>query len=101
MPSSYFAFISYSRKDKAAARYLQNKLENYNYPAGLVDDLHKPDNPKYIRTIFRDTSDLESNGDDFEVAIRQHIAKSRYLVVLCSPNSQNSFWVKKEIGFFS
>ena len=29
MPYTYYAFVSYSRKDKAAARYLQSQLENY------------------------------------------------------------------------
>ena len=100
MSSGYFAFISYSRKDKKAARYLQHKLEYFNYPSRLVDDSHKPDNPKYIRKIFRDTSDLEFTGNDFKVAIRQHIAESRYLVVLCSPASQKSTWVKEEIEIF-
>ena len=100
MAYTYFAFISYSRKDKAAARYLQNKLESYRYPAVLVDPDHKPDNPKYLRKIFRDTSDLDVTQSNFTESIDRHIAESRYLVVICSPNSAKSIWVDREIVRF-
>ena len=100
MSYTYYAFVSYSRKDKAAARYLQNQLESYRYPAMLVDEEHKPKNPKYLRKIFRDTSDLDVNQSSFTDAIDRHIAESRYLIVLCSPNSQKSVWVEREIVRF-
>ena len=100
MSYNYFAFVSYSRKDKAAARYLQNRLESYRYPSVLVDDAHKPENPKYLRKIFRDTSDLDVTQSNFTESIDRCIAESRYLVVLCSPNSQKSVWVDREIGRF-
>ena len=100
MAYTYYAFVSYSRKDKAAARYLQNKLESYRYPAVLVDPDHKPENPKYLRKIFRDTSDLDVTQSNFTESIDRHIAESRYLVVLCSPNSAKSVWVDREIVRF-
>ena len=100
MPYNYYAFVSYSRKDKAAARYLQNKLESYRYPSVLVDAEHKPENPKYLRKIFRDTSDLDVTQSNFTESIDRHLAESRYLVVLCSPNSQKSVWVDREIVRF-
>ena len=100
MSYDYFAFISYSRRDKAAARYLQNRLESYRYPAVLVAEEYKPENPKYLRKIFRDTSDLEVTRNNFTESIDRHIAGSRYLVVLCSPNSAKSVWVDREIVRF-
>ena len=100
MAYNYYAFISYSRKDKAAARYLQGRLESYRYPAVLVDEEHKPANPKYLRRIFRDTSDLDVTQSNFTESIDRHIAESRYLVVLCSPRSQQSVWVDREIVRF-
>ena len=100
MNYDFYAFVSYSRKDKAAARYLQGQLENYRYPAVLVDAEHKPDNPKYLRKIFRDTTDLDVTQSNFTESIDRHIAESRYLVVLCSPNSCQSPWVDREIVRF-
>ena len=100
MVYTYYAFISYSRKDKSYAKYLQNQLENYRYPVSLVCDEFRPNDKKYLRKIFRDTSDLDATRDDFTAAIHQHIANSRYLIVICSPNSARSEWVEHEIEYF-
>ena len=100
MSYDYFAFISYSRKDKVAARYLQKEFESYRYPAVLVSKEYKPDDPKYLRKIFRDTSDLDATRNSFSESIERNIAGSRYLIVVCSPNSRASDWVDWEIRRF-
>ena len=97
---TYYAFISYSRKDKSYAKYLQNRLENYRYPISLVREAFRPNDKKYLRKIFRDTSDLDATQGNFTEAICRHIAGSRYLIVICSPNSARSAWVGHEIDYF-
>ena len=100
MSYDYYAFISYSRKDKKAAGWLHRHLESYRYPAVLVAEEYRPENPKYLRKVFRDTSDLDVTQHNFTESIDRHIAGSRYLIVLCSPNSAKSVWVEREIVRF-
>ena len=52
----YFAFISYSHKDKDAAKKLQNFIQGYKIPAKLED---RPDLPKRIGRVFRDEDELQ------------------------------------------
>ena len=93
----YFAFISYSWKDKRAAKWIQRKLESFSIPISLRKD--KPDLPSHIRPVFRDASDLEIGilSESIESALRA----SKYLIVLCSPDSARSRWVDQEIRYFS
>ena len=78
----YFAFISYSHKDKDAAKKLQNFIQGYKIPAKLED---RPDLPKRIGRIFRDEDELA--GDELTPQIEEALRQSRYLIVVCSPNS--------------
>ncbi len=55
--------------------------------------------PKNLRPIFRDRDEL-SGSSNLGPAIEQALKKSRYLIVLCSPNSAKSEWVDKEIATF-
>ena len=93
----YFAFISYSWKDKADARWIQRKLESFSLPISLRKE--KPDLPLRVRPVFRDMSDLGIGvlSESIEAALRA----SRYLIVLCSPDSTQSKWVDQEIRYFS
>lgn len=92
----YFAFISYQRKDEEWAERLRNKLEHYCLPSSVRKE--RPTLPKEIRPIFRDA--LELSGGVLSKEIEQALQKSKYLIVVCSPNSAQSPWVNKEIQRF-
>lgn len=96
----YWAFISYSHRDKAAGEWIHRALEAYRIPkllrreSGSFGDL-----PARLFPVFRDREELAASpdlGDRIEAALRE----SRYLVVLCSPDAAASPWVNKEIIFF-
>ena len=92
----YFAFISYSRKDKQWASWLQQRLESYRLPTHIT---HKYDHvPKRITPVFRDQTDLA--GVVLQESLEDALAASRYLIVIASPNSAASEWVGKEIEYF-
>lgn len=91
----YFAFISYKREDEKWAAWLQHKLEHYKLPSNLNG---RTDLPKYIRPVFKDTSDLSAGvlADEIKVVLD----RSKYLIVICSPNASKSKWVNKEAQTF-
>ena len=98
---NYFIFISYSRKDSKIAAYLQRQLENFRIPVKLsIPKENLPDGQEFIRPVFRDRRDLKSTEQSFTKDIQEALEHSRYLLVLCSPNSVESQWVKEEIDYF-
>lgn len=92
----YFAFVSYSRKDMPWAKWLQQKLQNYMLPSKLIRS-HKG-LPKRITPVFRDQQDI--SGNVLEDALHQALDDSRYLIVICSPNSAKSIYVNEEVRYF-
>ncbi|HAV76407.1 MAG TPA: hypothetical protein DCX53_03540 [Anaerolineae bacterium] len=70
-------FISYSRKDIEFARKLAGDLEKASYD------------------VWWDITDLRG-GDDWVRTIPAAIAASKYMIVVLSPNSIESEWVRKE-----
>ena len=89
---SNFVFISYSHKDVKWAKWLQRKLEWYRLPTEAHNELS---DSRYIRPVFRDRDTLTSGI--LNDSLRAHLEASRYLVVICSPNSVKSEWVNNEI----
>ena len=96
----YWGFISYSHKDTAVARSLQNAIESYRIPRRLVG-LATPVGglPEYLRPVFRDRDELPA-GVDLTATVRAALAASRYLIVICSPDAARSQWVAREIEEF-
>lgn len=97
----YWAFISYSSRDRKWGEWLRKRLEGYGLPKDLVG-LELADGtklPKYLRPIFRDRDELTGSAD-LGPAIEGALVESRFLIVLCSPNSAQSKWVDKEISSF-
>lgn len=90
-----YVFISYNHKDVKWAKWLQTKLEWYRLPAEIHNDCS---DSHYIRPIFRDRDSLTSGV--LNDALRSHLEASKYLVVLCSPNSAQSAWVSDEVKAF-
>ena len=92
----YYAFISYQRKDEEWADRLRSKLEHYRLPASVRRQ--DASLPKEIRPIFRDA--LELAGGVLAKEIETALQNSKFLIVICSPNSAKSPWVNKEIQTF-
>lgn len=101
MDKTYWAFISYSSKDRRWGKWLHRKLENYPIPAefqghqifdGAVIE-------KNLRPVFRDRDEL-AGSSNLGAEILKALQASRFLVVLCSKNSAKSKWVNKEIEDF-
>lgn len=96
----YAAFISYSSKDAAFARRLHRALEGYRIPRSLGEfDLIGSGKPNRIYPIFRDREELSVGelGARIEAALKASAA----LIVVCSPSSAASTWVKREIEHFA
>lgn len=97
---SFFAFISYSRKDKEIANWLHAKLEKYPYPVELVAECNRPEDKERIRPVFIDTKDLKVDTHPFSEEIKVALEQSRYLILLCSRNSVASQYVDREVSYF-
>jgi hypothetical protein len=96
----YAAFLSYSHKDAADARWLHRRLESYRLPRRLAgSDGEHGIVPARLTPIFRDREELSAAGDLSE-SVRAALAASANLIVICSPNSAGSPWVAKEIAVF-
>ena len=94
---TYYAFISYQRKDEKWAKWLQRKLENYKLPVANAKEASNKKS-KYIRPVFRDKTDLTAGP--LPDALKEALQQSRYLIVICSPNAVQSPWVNEEIETF-
>lgn len=90
-----YAFISYNHKDVKWAKWLQNKLESYKLPSDINNEF---EDCRYLRPIFRDKTDL--NTGILANELRKELEESKYLVVICSPNSSKSSWVSDEVKAF-
>ncbi|SCY62245.1 MTH538 TIR-like domain [Nitrosospira sp. Nl5] len=97
----YWAFISYSHRDRELASKLHDRLEKYQVPTELVG-LKSIDGyllPKRLYPIFIDRQELPSSSG-LTKSIREALSNSQYLLVVCSPNVVDSEWVNKEIHFY-
>lgn len=92
----YFAFISYSSKDKEWGRRVQRKLEHYKMPVTLCSEHGWERKP--MAPVFLDQTDIQPGGLTNE--LHERLQASRNLIVICSPNSAQSEWVGKEIAYF-
>lgn len=93
---SYDAFISYRHLplDEAIAQRIQELLEQYRPP-------RSPKIPKgaRIEKIFRDKTELPTCGD-LSDSLQNALLSSRYLIVVLSPQTQESKWCMEEIRAF-
>ena len=91
----YFAFISYKSEDVEWATWLQHELEHYHLPASFNG---RTDVPQELRPVFRDIDELSAGN--LPEQIKQALANSRNLIVICSPQSAKSPWVNQEVETF-
>lgn len=93
----YRAFISYSHRDRDAARWLHKALETYRIPKRLIGT---PTSigpiPARLSPVFIDREELPASGS-LTAAVRSALAQSQFLIVVCSPAAAKSEWVNKEI----
>lgn len=91
-----YAFISYSHRDMAVAKWLQKNLEAFRLPTDIHNDIEAKS--RYLRPIFRDQSDLNTGilGDE----LRRQLEESKFLILICSVNSSKSEWVSNEAKAF-
>ena len=96
----YYAFLSYSHRDKELADWLHRELERFRVPHSLAGKLTANGVvPRRLTPIFRDQHDLSAGGDLAE-EIKAALAASQFLVVLCSPTAAQSRWTNQEIESF-
>lgn len=102
----YSAFISYRHADNTQegrrwAEWLHRALERYVVPPDLVGIPNLVATPirDSLYPIFRDEDELPANAD-LATGIRAALEVSDYLIVLCSPRSAVSPWVRKEVREF-
>lgn len=91
-----FAFISYSHRDMAVAKWVQKNLERFKLPTEIHNEVDG--SSRYLRPVFRDQSDLNTGilGDE----LRRNLERSKYLILICSKNSAQSQWVSDETKAF-
>src|SRR3984893_7862159 len=101
MPTlKYRAFLSYSHRDAAWAKWLHRALEAYRIDKDLVgrETAHGLV-PKTLRPIFRDREDFPAGHSLTEQTLAA-LQASEFLIVLCSPNAAQSLYVNEEIRRF-
>lgn len=96
----YWAFLSYSHQDNATADWLHRELESYALPKTLVGrGIPHGVIPAKLSPVFRDRQELAA-ASDLSEEIREALAGSRVLIVLCSPAAARSHWTDAEIRLF-
>jgi hypothetical protein len=93
----YSAFISYSHEDAAFVRRLHARLESYRLPRRLSAAARA--GRSRLAPLFVDRAEL-SAAPSLTQSIRDAIAGSDALIVVCSPDAAASHWVDQEIRLF-
>src|SRR5580704_13217440 len=83
----YRAFLSYSHRDTAWAKWLHRALEGHRIDKDLVgrETAYGPV-PKTLRPIFRDREDF-SAGHSLNAQTTAALEASEFLIAICSPNA--------------
>ena len=93
----YSAFVSYRHmpRDRQWALRLMAALETYRTPKALQAEAF----PARIGHLFRDEDEIPASND-LSDQIKEALTRSDNLIVICSPDTPNSRWVKREIELF-
>ncbi len=96
----YWAFISYTYRDRAWGEWLHRTLETWRVPKPFVGRPFRDGTaPSRLYPVFRDRDELPASADLGD-SISDALAQSRYLVVVCSPSAATSRWVNEEVRLF-
>ncbi|MBQ8110967.1 MAG: PQQ-binding-like beta-propeller repeat protein [Clostridia bacterium] len=95
--NEYIAFISYRHMplDTAVARRLHRLIERYRVPAKLAAGRQN----RRLGRVFRDQDELPVSSD-LSASIREALDHTRFLIVVCTPDTPKSVWVQREISYF-
>src|SRR5687767_8865319 len=91
-PYRYWAFVSYSNKDRTWSEWLFRKIEGYRVPSRLSAGQGGSSFPRRLRPLFRDRDELPTSTD-LGAMIKRALTDSRALIVICSPAAAASRWV--------
>ena len=94
---SYIAFISYRHKplDAKAARMIEKRIESYRIPK----ELRKTPGSDRLGYVFRDEDELPLSSS-LSDSIMEALDRSRFLIVICTPDLPQSKWCEQEIRYF-
>ena len=95
---AYEAFISYRHldTDRTAAMKLQKAIEGYRIPKQLQEQAGRA----RLGKCFRDEDELPTSASLSE-QIEDALKRSRYLIVICTPQTRESLWVMREVETFA
>ncbi len=96
MSRNYIAFISYRHlpREMAVAVRLQKLIERFVIPRDL-----RRDGEKHLGAVFRDQSELAASSD-LSKEICDALDHSQYLIIVCSPETKQSEWCRREVQYF-
>lgn len=96
MERNYKAFISYRHLplDIETAKKVHRRIERYVIPKDL-----RRDGEKKLGLVFRDQDELPISSN-LTANIQQALDHAEFLIVICSPETPNSAWVRREISYF-
>ena len=91
----YDAFISYRHvePDQSIAKQIHQMIETFKPPKEFYKNGKKP-----TFRVFRDREELAAR--DLSASIKEALATSRYLIVICSKRTPLSEWCQKEVKIF-
>ena len=95
--SRYSAFVSYRRlpKDTYWAEWLVASLSDFETPKALK----LRGTPEKVGPLFRDDNEIAASSD-LSGELKAALWDSSYLIVVCSPETPKSNWVRAEIALF-
>src|SRR5262249_22515606 len=91
------AFVSYRHvpRDRHWAIWIMKELESFRTPRPLC----KQGYPARLGRLFRDEDEIPASPD-LSDQIKEALARSDNLIVVCSPETPYSQWVRQEIALF-
>ncbi len=94
---SYIAFISYRHKalDAKVARMIERRIESYRVPR----ELRERTGGSRLGYVFRDEDELPLSSS-LSDSILDALDRSRFLIVICTPDLPLSKWCEQEIRYF-
>ena len=95
---TYEAFVSYRHlpHDREVALALQKSIEGFSIPKHLRTE----GGPTRLGKMFRDEDELPA-AHSLPDRITDALAKSRALVVVCSPDTPGSPWIQREVETYA
>ena len=96
MERNYIAFISYRHLplEMETAKKLHRRIERYVIPKEL-----RKNGEKHLGLVFRDQEELPISSN-LSSNIELALDRSKYLIVVCTPETLKSKWGLREISYF-